>query len=149
MEEILSVMRRLWSEEHISHKGQFYQFDKVGFEPKPVNGSIPILVGGESDAALRRAARCGDGWLGMYHTPESAAIRVTELRALKEGRKNLEITIGQDRLPGLDDVRQFRDAGVDRLVIASRCLWPGARKSDEMVKGLERYADEVLSRLDA
>ena len=65
--------RRLWSEETITHDGPHFAFEEVAFEPKPPQGSIPILVGGESATALRRAAWLGDGWIGMSHTPDTVA----------------------------------------------------------------------------
>ena len=77
------MCKRLWTEETISHHGEFFAFDEVVFEPKPVQKPWPpILVGGESKAALRRAARLGDGWIGMGHTLESAAVAIATLRGL-------------------------------------------------------------------
>ncbi len=69
VDEILEVSQRLWTEATIEHHGEFFDFDAVAFEPKPMQSPWPpILVGGESEAALRRAARWGDGWIGMKHT---------------------------------------------------------------------------------
>ena len=57
VDEVVEVCKRLWTEETISHHGEFFSFDEVAFEPKPVQKPWPpILVGGESKAALRRAA---------------------------------------------------------------------------------------------
>ena len=76
VDEAIEVCKRLWTEETVTHHGEFFSFDEVVFEPKPVQRPWPpILVGGESKAALRRAARLGDGWLGMGHTFESARRR--------------------------------------------------------------------------
>ena len=73
VDEAIEVCKRLWTEETVTHHGEFFAFDEVVFEPKPVQQPWPpILVGGESKAALRRAARLGDGWIGMGHTFESA-----------------------------------------------------------------------------
>ena len=82
VDEALEICRRLWSEPTVTHHGEFFSFDEVVFEPKPVQQPRPpILVGGESKAALRRAARFGDGWLGMGHTFESADKQIELLRA--------------------------------------------------------------------
>ena len=63
LDEALAVCKRLWSEEVVEHHGEFFDFEPVMFEPKPVQKPWPpIHVGGESEAALRRAARDADGW---------------------------------------------------------------------------------------
>ncbi len=90
VDEAIDVCKRLWTEETITHDGEFFAFRDVVFEPKPVQQPWPpILVGGESNAALRRAARVGDGWLGMGHTFESAAPKIDTLRRLlgENGRR--------------------------------------------------------------
>ena len=83
VDEAIEVCKRLFAEPTVTHHGEFFTFDEVVFEPKPVQRPRPpILVGGESKAALRRAARLGDGWLGMGHTFDSAAERIATLRTL-------------------------------------------------------------------
>src|SRR5260370_17114569 len=80
----MEVCKRLWTEREVAHEGEFFRFDAVAFEPKPLQQPWPpILVGGESGAALRRAARVGDGWIGMGHTFESAAVQIARLRELR------------------------------------------------------------------
>ena len=69
LDEAIEVCRRLWTEETVANDGPCFPFAEVAFEPKPVQQPIPILVGGESAPALRRAGRLGDGWIGMTHTP--------------------------------------------------------------------------------
>lgn len=63
-DEMIELMRKLWSDEVIEHRGEFYDIPPVYFEPKPVKGAdgIPIIVGGTSPAALKRAGTIGDGW---------------------------------------------------------------------------------------
>ena len=142
LDESIDVTRRLWTEETVEHHGEFYDFDPVMFEPKPVQKPHPpIIVGGESERALRRAARFGDGWIGVEHTPESAAKQVARLSELRveHGRAAdpLEITVaGVVRSP--DDVAAWSQAGVDRVIVAP---W---KKSDEAVAGLRRFADRVF-----
>lgn len=147
MEESIQIMRRLWSESLIEHEGKSYRFNELGFEPKPT-APIPILVGGESPAALKRAANYGDGWLGMYHSPESAALRVEELKLLRDSdARPLEISVGQDRVPSLDEILRFRDAGVDRLVIIGKLLWEGGKTLESKLDGLNRFAENILAKV--
>jgi len=142
LDEALAVCKRLWSEEVVEHRGEFFDFGPVMFEPKPVQRPWPPLhVGGESEAALRRAARYGDGWYGLTHAPEEAASFVAKLRELRReaGREGerFEVTLGGGaREP--DDVKRYEDAGVDRLVVSP---W---RRSREAVEGLRRYANRAL-----
>jgi probable F420-dependent oxidoreductase len=143
LDEALGVCKRLWSEEVVEHHGEFFDFAPVMFEPKPVQKPWPRLhVGGESAAALRRAANDCDGWLGLVHTPESAAERVKELRRLRReaGREDEDFEVSLSCTPeGIDDIRRFEDAGVDRVVGAP---W---RRSRECIDGLRRFADFALA----
>ncbi len=65
MDEYLQIFKEVWTKEHPQHKGKYYQFDNLHFEPKPLQGTVPVLIGGNSEAALRRAVRYADGWLGL------------------------------------------------------------------------------------
>lgn len=69
-DEYLALMQELWRNPEPEFSGQFYDLpDGIWFEPRPAAGSIPIWVGGNSPAALRRAARIGDGWYGVDVDP--------------------------------------------------------------------------------
>jgi probable F420-dependent oxidoreductase len=139
LDEAIGVCRRLWTDETVAHSGAFWQFDSVMFEPKPAQrGGPPVLVGGESEAALRRAARLGDGWIGLAHTRESAAPllrRLAELRRQTDASERpFTVTLGgSPETPG--DLECWRDAGVDRLIVSP---W---QRSREAVDGLRRLAD--------
>jgi probable F420-dependent oxidoreductase len=85
LNEAITVCRRLWTEPTVANDGPCFPFDEVAFEPKPVQQPIPILIGGESAPALRRAGQLGDGWIGMSHTPESAAAAVVVIRGHRKG----------------------------------------------------------------
>jgi probable F420-dependent oxidoreductase len=62
MDEQITVLRKLWTEESVTYSGRFHSLDAVGICPLPVQRPIPILVGGDSDAARKRAVTIGDGW---------------------------------------------------------------------------------------
>lgn len=83
MDESLQVIRNLWTEERPTFGGTFYKYENTLFFPKPVQrGGPPIWVGGGSDAALRRAARFGDGWHGDEVMPDEFAAAVAKLQAM-------------------------------------------------------------------
>ena len=140
LDEAIEVCRRLWSERVVEHHGRFYDFEQVMFEPKPVQQPPHLHVGGESEAALRRAARLGDGWIGMGHTFESAGQAISRLRALRSeaGRASdpFEVTLsGPVNSP--DDLRRWEEVGVDRLIVSP---W---RRSREASDGLQRFCELI------
>lgn len=67
-DESLAVLRRLWTEDEVSFAGRHFVLDAVTVNPKPI-GSIPVYVGGRSEAAFRRAGRFGDGYTGIWLSP--------------------------------------------------------------------------------
>lgn len=144
LRECVRALRVLWTESEPTFRGKTFSFGPVKFEPKPVQSPHPpILIGGETDAALRRAAEIGDGWYGVRHTPESVAPVLAKLNELRRaaGRDHLafEVTVGPvaaslDR----DVLARFADAGVHRVVSLP---WTRAR---EAMDGLARFAERVL-----
>lgn len=87
-DEVLDLCARLWSEDAVDYAGKHFQYRDVTIEPKPVQQPLPLWIGGSSDAAIRRTARIGSGWLGGTQAPSQVA-RVVEgiKRALaKSGR---------------------------------------------------------------
>jgi probable F420-dependent oxidoreductase len=141
LDEAIGVCRRLWTEPVVSHDGAFFPFDEVAFEPKPVQQPIPIHIGGESAPALRRAGRLGDGWIGMTHTPDSAAARVATINGHREESDRqgdpFEVTVG-GTCDNEDDVAAWASAGVDRLIVSP---WDRSR---DMRRGMETFAERFL-----
>ena len=69
-DEAIRVMRRLWSEDDVTFRGRYFTLNNVTVEPKPVQEELPpIWIGGRTEAAMRRVARLGDGWLVSQATP--------------------------------------------------------------------------------
>jgi probable F420-dependent oxidoreductase len=155
LDEAIEVCRRLWRDEAAAHEGRFFRFGPVVFEPKPrQRGGPRIHVGGETDFALHRAARLGDGWIGRDHTPESVLPLVTQLRACladaKRDAAGFDVTVRA--LGTVRDLKPWADAGVTRLVVAP---WPKAGEGiaalplDEAigkaVEGLRAFAREHMA----
>ena len=89
-DEMLEVMKRLWTEEHVSHQGRFFNFEDVTLVPRPQQQPYPpIWVAGRSDAAMRRAALHGDGWYPYLFT-------VRRLRATNETVRKMAADAGRD-----------------------------------------------------
>ena len=141
LRECVRVLKSLWTEDEPKIAGKFYSFGPVKFEPKPIQKPHPpILFGGETAAALRRAAALGDGWYGVNHSHESAAQRVSELRKLLaeagrgDARFEMTISCGYPNLTR-DQVRAYEDGGIDRIVVLP---WQRGREAEEKLAALAR-----------
>jgi probable F420-dependent oxidoreductase len=121
--DYIAAMRTLWAEDVASYDGEFARFDAVRVYPKPVGGRrIPIVLGGNSDAALSRIAAFGDGWYG-FNVPAAA---VTErVKALggeceRRGRSLGELSVAVALSDGTPDVLPtLAAAGVTELVVVA------------------------------
>jgi alkanesulfonate monooxygenase SsuD/methylene tetrahydromethanopterin reductase-like flavin-dependent oxidoreductase (luciferase family) len=148
--------------------GQFYEFDPIAMEPHP-SQPVPILVGGLSEGALRRAARYGDGWLGALHSfDEIKQIVPGIMRQRKEyGRENepFEISLQCPEATTVDDIKRLEDLGVSSMWIVPWVHYGAGAESVKMaaegetpgmfnvqpplqvkVDAIKRYGDEVISK---
>lgn len=93
--ESIRILKRLWSEDGVSFEGRHFQLDDVTVYPKPFR-PVPIFVGGRSDAAFRRAGRLGDGYTGIWQSPErfSEAGEKVAAAAAGAGRDGSEVELG-------------------------------------------------------
>jgi len=78
--EQVELMRRLWTEDLVSFSGRFHQLNQISIVPPPVQRPIPVWFGGSSDAAVKRAARLGDGWMPIMAPDDQAAAKLAALR---------------------------------------------------------------------
>ncbi|GIX49694.1 MAG: LLM class F420-dependent oxidoreductase [Candidatus Tectimicrobiota bacterium] len=94
-DEAIVVLRKLWSQTHVSHHGRFYHFDDVTLTPRPTK-KIDLWVGGRSDRALKRVAQLADGWFASFVTPEEFAAGMEKIAAYAAacGRADEEIEAG-------------------------------------------------------
>jgi alkanesulfonate monooxygenase SsuD/methylene tetrahydromethanopterin reductase-like flavin-dependent oxidoreductase (luciferase family) len=81
-DEMITLMRRLWTEENVTFEGKFYSVKDVTIMPRPwQKNGLPIWIGGRSQAALRRTGRLGDGWLVSSVSPEEVEAGIKTIRA--------------------------------------------------------------------
>jgi alkanesulfonate monooxygenase SsuD/methylene tetrahydromethanopterin reductase-like flavin-dependent oxidoreductase (luciferase family) len=143
-------MRTLWRDDVSSYDGTHYTLPPCRMFPKPLQSpNPPVYVGGETDVALRRVARLGDGWHGFNHTPASAAECVARLdRALADaGRSHddVDVTICaylQPVEPAM--LPAYRDAGVRQLVLTAFAADP-----DGIRETVRRLGDEYVGAASA
>ncbi len=141
LDEALEVCRKLWTEETVEHHGRFFDFGPVMFEPKPVQSPHPpVIIGGESPAALRRAAG-HDGWIGLSHTPASVREPLATIaghrRAAGRDGVPFTVTVG-GQVTGDADVDAFAAVGVNRLIVSP---WERTR---DVPDALTRFAARFL-----
>jgi probable F420-dependent oxidoreductase len=121
-DEYLEAMQHLWYDESPSYDGRFASFSGVDAHPRPVQRPIPVVVGGHTPRAFRRAVASGHGWYGFAQTPETATAAIAGLKdaASRVERPDalgpLEITVTPRGRFTSDMAKAFADAGVDRVV---------------------------------
>lgn len=148
-DDYVAAMRSLWSQERATHHGDFSNFDECIMRPQPVNGTIPIHIGGHTDIAARRAGRLGDGFFPGKGSHEQLARSFDIVRdtARQCGRNPdaIEMTAGGNGAIGpnaLNEVKGLTDIGVDRVIVPSFLFYRDTADS------LARYGDEVISKVN-
>ena len=122
-DEYIDAMRALWAGPHAEFHGEYVDFEPATCSPRPVNGSIPVIVGGDSDAALRRAVRLADGYFPGEGDAGQLDALLGRLRetAEKADRDPASIEInamfGAQLADPVAGVQQLAEIGVDRIMI--------------------------------
>lgn len=157
-DEAIAIMQALWTQAVPSHDGRLYRFSGMPFAPKPVQKPhIPIVIGGVSLAAIRRAARVGNGWHPLAMPPEVLRERMRYLaeQAQAAGRASVDIpvsislplqegragryTLGTTPAEIVRNVQAFASLGVETVVVA-----PSTGDAQALMPALEMIAREVM-----
>jgi probable F420-dependent oxidoreductase len=120
-DEYLAAMRALWDQETPSHRGRHVRFEGVDAHPRPVQRPLPVVVGGHSRAAHRRAVRDADGWYGFMLGLRAMASQRELMRAAiaDAGRERpLHVSVTPARRLDEENVRAYAELGVQRLIVA-------------------------------
>ncbi|MGI5203587.1 LLM class F420-dependent oxidoreductase [Spirillospora sp. CA-108201] len=141
-DEYLAAMRSLWYDGEPAFHGRHVDFAGVDAHPRPVQRPIPVVAGGHSPAALRRAARHADGWYGWMLGRRAAAEAIAQLRTLttEAARAPLHISLSPPRPPNADFVREYGELGVDRLIVVP----PMGVTASELERFVTDHAPRVL-----
>jgi probable F420-dependent oxidoreductase len=158
MDEAIDLMRACWREERIEERGVRFHADAIAMEPKPPQSDgLPIWVGGESAAALRRTGQVGDGWMGSV-TGDDAHVRgvIDQIRRHAEAAGRDPDAVGlqamlappprdaggktfyQDHDRVVRRAEQMRDLGLDWIAINATAIFQaGARSVAAMTESLD------------
>jgi probable F420-dependent oxidoreductase len=145
LDEAIRLFRHLWSGAEGPFDGEFYRYGEGYFGPPPPQGErLPILIGGGSEAALKRAAILGDVWQSTGLKPEEFGVRAEKVRRLAEGRR-VELGARTSLIGDPDEVlakiKAFQKAGAEHV-----CAYFGSTVED-FVPGMRTFAREVMPAL--
>ncbi len=152
LDEMLEVMRKLWSGEMVEHHGEHFDFGPMQMSPAP-GAPVPVYVGGLSKRALRRAATLGDGWIGTGQTPEEVPSLLADLARMRaeagRGQEPFESIVPLTVPPDLELLQRLES----EHGMTSTTAWPfsyvlGPRSTVEAKRThMLQFADEVIARM--
>ena len=157
LDEMIVALRALWQGGWVEFHGEYYDVPECQMEPAP-SRPVPIIGGGHSPVALRRAAELCDGWIaaGAYDEEEAWAhlgdLRVALHKAGRAG-EDFSIYLSLNVRPSVDIYRRFADAGVTDFVCAPWMfvdVAPGTPDADAMearIGAVRWFADEIVSKV--
>jgi len=153
MDESIAVIRGLTAGGWFGYHGEVYDLPEVKISPTPAR-PIPILVGGHAEAALRRAARLGDGWMHGGGEPADLPRLLTRLTALRRdaGREGepFEVHVISLDAYAVDGVRSLEEQGVTDVIVGFRWPYdvgPDTEPLQTKLDNLRRFADDVITRV--
>ena len=152
MDECIEVIRKLQTGKYVEHHGQFFDFPRIIMTPVPPR-PVPILIGGTSEPALRRAARTGDGWVAP---PQTIAQTIETLGTLDRLRReygtrnkpfDTNVAVWDEKPVTPADVRRLEDAGATDYTIYpfTYTLGPNTTSAQKRAE-MERVAEELIAR---
>lgn len=151
MDECLDILRGLTAGGYFEFHGEFYDLPPIKISPVPTE-PIPLLIGGHSAPALRRAARRGDGWMHAGGDPAELDRLLSELDALRaeyDTRKDFEVhVISVDGFTP-DGVKRLEDKGVTDVIVGFRNPYTrdhDTESLDTKISNLSRFAERVIAR---
>ncbi len=143
-DEALLLMQRLWTEERVTHQGDFFRYEDATIAPRPLQQPLPLWIGGRSRAAVQRIARVGSGWFSGLATPEDVApvVRAIDRACLAAGRPFPPQNYGADFAVHIGDA----DDPVVQQSIASLRRFTSQAPEDLIAVG---SVQDVVARIEA
>jgi alkanesulfonate monooxygenase SsuD/methylene tetrahydromethanopterin reductase-like flavin-dependent oxidoreductase (luciferase family) len=152
MDEAIAILRGLAAGGYFEYHGTVFDLPPIKIAPVPA-APIPILIGGHSDAALRRAARAGDGWMHGGGDPADLPGLLEKLARFRReegtGNRPFEIHVISADAYTPDGVRRLEDQGVTDLIVGFRWPYvtgPDTEPLDAKLTHLRRYATTIIPK---
>jgi probable F420-dependent oxidoreductase len=150
-DEMIEIMRLLWTGKFVEYNGQHYQFPPLEMNPAP-SAYIPIWVGGISDAAMRRAARVGDGWVSDLQTSEDILASIAKIQVYRReyGRDKLPFSVMATPSDAFtpDAYKRLEEGGVSHILTQPWHFYHGDTQDvAKKIDGVKRYADDYIAAL--
>ncbi len=151
MDEMIAIIRGLSTGEYFSFKGEHYDLRSIKIAPTPTE-PLPILIGGHSDRALRRAAVLGDGWMHAGGDKAELSSYLDRLGALRReaGREKepFEVHVISMDAYTPDGVKRLEDLGVSDAIVGFRNAYvPDTQTLEHKIAALENFADTVIAKV--
>ena len=154
LDESIAILRGLTAGGYFEYQGKTFTLPPVKIAPVPAE-PIPVLIGGHSDAALRRAARLGDGWMHGGGDPADLPrllARLAEFRRSEGGdrsRRGYEVHVISMDAYTVDGVRRLEEQGVSDVIVGFRWPYevgPDTEPLSRKLDNLRRFADAVIAK---
>ncbi|HSV39687.1 MAG TPA: TIGR03619 family F420-dependent LLM class oxidoreductase [Nocardioidaceae bacterium] len=153
LDECIDIVRGLTNGGEFSFTGEFYDIQPITQTPAPTK-PIPILVGGHSEAALRRAAIRGDGWMhggGPNEDLNDLLLQLDKIRE-QEGVADKPFEIHVISLDGfsVDGCKRLEDKGVTDVIVGFRLPYikgPDTEPLDKKIEHLEKFAEKIITKV--
>ncbi len=144
MDETIAILRDAWSARQFSHDGPLFSFDRVQVTAQPVD--VPLILGGNTERALRRAAALGDGWFssGTPSFEEAVRLRDRVLEHRAAGGQNTPFPIFV-RVARADsaELRRYEAAGFEHVLVWADQLWPREGDLEHKRRSLKSAAEAL------
>ena len=151
LDESIAIVRGLAGGGYFEYQGKTFTLPAVKIAPVPTE-PVPVLVGGHSEAALRRAARLGDGWMHGGGDPADLPgllARLAELRRQEEAERPFEVHVISMDAYTVDGVRRLEEQGVTDVIVGFRWPYevgPDTEPLNSKLDHLRRFADAVIAK---
>ena len=152
-DECIDIVRGLTTGDFFEYHGEFYDIEPLKQCPTPTE-PIPILVGGHSEAALRRAVVKGDGWMHAGGDPDELdrlLARLAEIRKAEgDDRDDFEVHVISYDAYTLDGIKRLEDKGVTDCIVGFRIPYikgPDTEPLQTKIDNLNRYAEDIISKV--
>ena len=154
MDEQIEILKGLMNGDYFGFEGEFYSIPELKLCPVPTK-PVPILIGGHSNLALKRAARVGDGWISAGLSIEETEALINKINKFRGefdtlNHPNYQFQVMGEAAYSPDGVKKLQELGATEVIVAFRNAYEGGpdnRTLDGMIAEINWYAEEVIQKV--